>query len=496
MAVRTYNVILKKPVNPGGGNVDNDMYRIILDVLLKYIDEGIHIVDQNGKTVIYNEAMEKLEGLKKDDVLGRKLLDVFPSLSESTSTLLRALEEKAPIIDRYQTYMNKGGHKIATLNSTIPLMSGSGIIGALEISKDYTGLKSMYEKISLLQQELFKDNDVQKENKHRLYEFSDLIGYSREFLNTISMAKKAASSLSAVLVYGETGTGKELIAQAIHSYSVRKDKPFIAQNCAAIPEGLLESLLFGTVKGSFTGAVNRPGLFEQADGGTLMLDEINSMDIKLQSKLLRVIQEGYVRRVGGLNDIPIDVRIIATTNELPSRAIEEGNLRSDLYYRLSVININLPPLRQRREDIPLLVSHFINQYNRLLSKDIWHVSEDVEEALISYTWPGNVRELKNYIEGAMNLASNGHVIAREHFSPYVQSIIFKDNLMGYASYDLQGGLQEIIDSAEKKIITEALEKSGGNISQCARALKIKRQTLQHKMKKYNIILQTNLQHAK
>ena len=468
--------------------MDNNIYRIILDVLLKYIDEGIHIIDNNGRTIIYNDAMEKLEGMHKEDVLGKIVLDIFPSLDENTSTLCRALKEKKPIIDRYQTYTNREGYKITTLNSTIPLALESEIIGSLEISKNLTGLKSLYDKISFLQQELFDENESKKNNKHKLYRFNDLIGCNLKFLNAIDAAKKTSSSSSAVLIYGETGTGKELIAQSIHSSSSRKDKPFIAQNCAALPESLLEGILFGTVKGGFTGAVNRPGLFEQANGGTLLLDEINSMNFNLQSKLLRVLQEGYIRRVGGLSDTPVDVRIIATINADPLLEIKEQRLRKDLYYRIGVINICLPPLRERREDIPLLIRHFINEYNKILSKDVWYISEEVEKNLFSHSWPGNVRELKNYIEGAMNMVTSGHIISKEHFASSMQTNLFKNTFIDLYSNEnvYSSDLDETLTSIERKIINDTFEKCDGNISKCARILKIKRQTLQHKLKKYNV----------
>lgn len=468
--------------------MDDSIYKIILDVLLKYIGEGIHIIDSEERTIVYNEAMERLEGMDRNDVIDKSLLEIFPSLNESTSTLCKVLKERKPIIERCQTYTNREGHKITTINSTLPLLDGDKIIGSLEISKDLTGLKSLYDKINYLQQELFSEYD--KNKRDRLYRFNDLIGCGLQFLNAVEIAKKAALTTSSVLIYGETGTGKELIAQSIHSSSDRKDMPFIAQNCAALPESLLEGILFGTAKGSFTGAINRPGLFEQANKGTLLLDEINSMDIGLQSKLLRVLQEGYVRRVGGLNDIPVDVRIIATTNSDPMLEIKEERLRKDLYYRISVVHINLPPLRDRREDIPLLTKHFINQYNRTLSKDVWDVSEEVERELISYSWPGNVRELKNYIEGAMNMISAGHIIGREHFTPNIQLNLFRDSFADYnpMDFDTGLGLDETLNMMEKKIISDTLKKCDGNISKCSRILKIKRQTLQHKIKRYNIII--------
>ncbi len=212
------------------------------------------------------------------------------------------------------------------------------------------------------------------------------------------------------------------------------------------------------------------------------------MDISLQPKLLRVLQEGYVRRIGGLKDIPIDVRIIATTNINPAEAIEKGLLRRDLYYRLSVINIKLPLLKDRKEDIPLLIKHFINYYNEIMSKDIWYVSEEVEKAFISYSWPGNIRELKNYIEASMNVVQTGHIIKKEHFSAFVQSKVFKDDKVHIDNIDYEEnmGLEKKVYLTEKKIIEDAMAKCNGNISKCAAMLNIKRQTLQYKLKKYGI----------
>jgi arginine utilization regulatory protein len=299
------------------------------------------------------------------------------------------------------------------------------------------------------------------------------------------MARKASKSSSTVLIYGETGTGKEVFSKCIHHNSDRKEKPFLAVNCAALPEGLLEGILFGTVKGGFTGAVNRPGLFEQADGGTLLLDEINSMSTILQAKLLRVLQESCIRRVGDLKDIPVDVRIIATTNEEPMEAILRGTFRKDLYYRLSVVNITIPNLRERKEDIPL----FVKENNIKLQKDVWEVSDEVFDGFMSYDWPGNVRELKNYIEGAMNMVT-GHILSKDNFTPQVQDLLFNSSgkilttIREDFSFDIP--LDEYLEKSEKSIINKALFQCDNNISEAARVLKIKRQTLQHKMKKYDI----------
>jgi arginine utilization regulatory protein len=356
------------------------------------------------------------------------------------------------------------------------------VVGAVEISRDFTKIIELYDRISNLRE---KNNT----NREGNFLFENITGYNSNFLKAVENAKKASKSASTVLICGETGTGKEVFAKCIHNESNRFNKPFIAVNCAALPEGLLEGILFGTVKGGFTGAVDRPGLFEQADGSTLLLDEINSMSISLQAKLLRVLQEGHLRRVGGIKDIPVNVRIIATTNENPQVAIKKGALRKDLFYRLNVVNILIPPLKERREDIPLFIKEFVSKYNESLSKNVWEISNEIYDGFMSYDWPGNVRELKNYIEGAMNMVS-GHILKKEHFTPQVQELVFLNSskLPSYSNfeYGFDMAIDEYMDSVEKNIISKALIQAKQNISEAARMLKIKRQTLQHKMKKYNI----------
>ncbi|HQL35682.1 MAG TPA: sigma 54-interacting transcriptional regulator [Bacillota bacterium] len=461
------------------------IYKSIIDTILKNIDIGIHVVDSSGKTIIYNQAMADMEGLDTNEVMGKSILDIFPSLTPETSTLLTVLKMGKPIYNKYQTYLNNKGKQISTLNSTLPIRISQGKIGALEIAKNITKEKELSDKLVYLHQELAsKDIDG---SSLKGYTFRNLIGEDEKFLSTVEIARKAAMSSSTVLICGETGTGKELFAQSIHNESSRKHKPLIAQNCAALPESLLEGILFGTVKGSFTGAINRPGLFEQASGGTLMLDEINSMGHQLQAKLLRVLQEGYIRRIGGLSDIPVDVRILATTNEDPLVLLQKGILRKDLYYRLNVISVNIPPLRERKTDIMLLADHFIKKYNNILQKDIWYVSNEVKEAFLNYNWPGNVRELENIIESAINMINSGHVIKPEHISQEMRDVMFKANQNSrYLNLNEGKPLDRIIEEVEKGLILEALRKCENNISRSAEMLGLKRQTLQHKLRKYNI----------
>ena len=504
------NKIVIKKMDENNIVPNSVMYGSILATLIDNIDLGIHIVNEDGATMFYNQAMADMEGLDIDEVMGRNILEIFPSLTPETSTILTVLKTKEPMMNRVQNYVNSHGGKITTINSTLPIMESSGsifeavwndvntasmavsnmegkIIGALELAKNITKEKELSEKLQYLQQELASMENEETTTKG--YTFQSLIGSDELFHRTVESARKAAKSASTVLIYGETGTGKELFAQSIHNSSSRKDKPLIAQNCAALPETLLEGILFGTMKGSFTGAINRPGLFEQANGGTLILDEINSMGMQLQAKLLRVLQEGYIRRVGGLSDIPVDVRIIATTNEEPMKIVENGNLRKDLYYRLNVISLNVPPLRLRISDLPALSEYFIKKYNKYLKKDVWYMANEVKEAFLQYDWPGNVRELENLIEGAMNMITSGHVLKQEHLPEPIQNRLFahKPLQLQLNSKEIeQKGLDEILTDIEKNLIVKAMNEHDQNISKSAESLGIKRQTLQHKLKKYRL----------
>ncbi|MCK9217726.1 MAG: sigma 54-interacting transcriptional regulator [Firmicutes bacterium] len=464
----------------------NLIYKSILEAIIENINAGIHVVDHNSKTIFYNKFMSELEGLDIKEVMGKSILEIFPFLTEETSTVLTVLKTKKPIYLKNQTYLNTYGKQINTINSTIPFKISPTKYGALEIAKDITKEKELLKKLEILQQELASTDTNKKQIKG--YTFKCIIGEDDGFLDTISFAKAASKSSSTVFIYGETGTGKELFAQSIHNESDRQNKPFIAQNCAALPETLLEGILFGTTKGSFTGAINRPGLFEQADGGTLLLDEINSMGLPLQAKLLRVLQEGFIRRLGGLTDIPCNVRIIATTNEEPMKAIKRNALRKDLYYRLNVINIRIPPLRNRKKDIPLLAEHFIKKYNIGLQKDVWDLSKEVQNSFLQYDWPGNVRELENIIESAMNMIDNEHILKPKHFSTKIKDLIIKSDEIEDINISLteENTLDNVLNNIEKELIIKSLDESSFNITKAAKKLGIKRQSLQHKIKKHKI----------
>lgn len=457
--------------------------QIVMQKILHSIQEGIHVIDKEGNTILYNDAMARLEDMKEIDVIKKPLLEVFKGMKTNESTLLTALNKKVDIINKKQTYLNKDGKEITTINTTMPLIMNKDVVGAIEIAKNITEIQELSETILELQKEINTPN--RKIKKIKKYTFENIFGKDPEFSVSLSVARKASKTSASVFIYGETGTGKELIAQSIHYEGSRKNMPFLAQNCAALPETLLEGILFGTAKGGFTGAIDRPGLFEQSNGGTLLLDEVNSMPYELQAKLLRVLQEGYIRRVGGMKDIPIDVRIIATTNEQPFVLLNKGILRKDLYYRLNIIPINVPPLRERKLDIIPLGEIFIKKYNDLYEKQVWLISDKAKEKLLNYTWPGNVRELENVIMAALSMIDDEHVINEYNIlTPEIDN--YFNNFNNIQSEIGNKSLNEILEDIEKNIIIDALKKNSANISKTAKELGIKRQTLQHKLKKYTL----------
>jgi DNA-binding NtrC family response regulator len=315
------------------------------------------------------------------------------------------------------------------------------------------------------------------------YRFDNLIGKSRAMQDVFSLIEQVANSRSTVMVYGKSGTGKELAAKAIHYNSPRATKAFVAVNCAAIPSELLESELFGHEKGSFTGAIaTKVGKFELATGGTLFLDEVGSMRLDLQAKILRALQEREVERVGGTRTIKIDVRVIAATNRELKKAVDEGTFREDLYYRLNVVPITLPPLRQRRDDIPLLVEHFIAKYNREFNRKVKGFSAGATAALYQYNWPGNVRELENVIERAVALAQSETISLRE--LPLDISILGRDMIEDIQKVGLS--LREARNHFERQYILNILEKVQWNQTEAARVLGLHRNTLLWKLQRLGI----------
>jgi len=466
----------------------------VLQYVLDNTNEGIHIVDEAGKTIVYNKKMAELENMEQNFVLNKNLLEVFPSLNEESSTLLSILKNGEKIKNNQQEYLNKSGQKVTTINTTIPIKVNNKR-WALEIARDITDIKNLYQKIIKLQEKLYKTNNLDINNQY--FTFKDIIGEDKKLKKVIEYSQQAAKTDSSVLIVGKTGTGKELFAQSIHNESRRNNKPFIAQNCAALPENLLEGILFGTRRGGFTGAVNRKGLFEQANKGTLLLDEINSMSTALQAKLLRVLQEGTIRPVGGKKDIRVDLRIIATINTSPVTAIKNGNLREDLYYRLGVVLLYLPVLAERGSDVFILSNHFIDVFNEKFNCHVKGLDDDVKEIFLEYSWPGNVRQLEHVIEGAMNIIGDNNLIKPEHVKPFLlkkddntknneEVHLNESNEIELNKSDSRISLPKKLNKIEKKIIIDALEKTNGNITRAARKLGLKRQSLQYRINKHKI----------
>lgn len=462
--------------------MDNLFSQKNIEVILDYVSDGIQAIDTNGRIVYCNRAVAMLDDINREDATGRHILNVYPSLKEETSTLLQVVRTGVPMFNVEQTYTNYKGKKITTVNSTLPIKFKGKVLGAIEISRNITDVKALSEKIVDLQNKMYGAKGKKRDNNDEaLYNFDDIIGRSKEILKVKSLAMKAAGTSSPILVYGDTGTGKELLVHAIHNSSIRKNKSFVAQNCAAFPANLLEGILFGTVKGGYTDAENRPGLFEVADGGTLFLDEINSMPMELQAKLLRVLQDGRIRRVGDIKTTQVDVRVIAATNIDPRAAVEMGTLRRDLYYRLNTITIGLPNLKERKEDIPLLTEHFIKKYNKKLYLNVKGISGEVASIFQTYDWPGNIRELEHIIEGVMNIL-DGDTITLEYLPKNL--IDFYEENTTTLEEDMP--LKEAIENLEKKMILDSLRKTDYNISKSATILDIPRQTLQYKIKKYKL----------
>ncbi len=338
------------------------------------------------------------------------------------------------------------------------------------------------EEISLLVNRIIKVKNLQRENSilrkklTRQYRFGDIISKNARMQEIFTLASDVSSLRSTVLIQGESGTGKELIARAIHFSGDRAAKPFVAVSCAALTESLLESELFGHEKGSFTGAsAQRRGKFEMADGGTLFLDEIGDISPKLQVDLLRVLQERAFYRVGGSDEVRVDVRVIAATKVDLREAVQQSRFRDDLYYRLNVIEIDVPPLRNRREDVPLLAEHFLERLTPELRKEISGISEGALRLLMDYSWPGNVRELENSVERAM-VTCRGHVLTEDDFA------FLSRSGNGHAWTPPDASLEEV----EKLMIEAALDRKAGNVKEAAVALGIDRSTLYEKIKRYEI----------
>lgn len=495
------------------------MLRCYVEQLLNvfnYIDALI-VTNTKANIEYYFNIQPRLNRLREEDILGMNILDLYPDLTEETSSIYRVLRSGQPIYNEFQSMRAVKTNQIFNgLNTTIPIKHNNKIIGVAEITRWVEDpFQRKYITVSSKQSQgsASGSNSGISSDDLRLYTIDDIITCSPQMEEIKERIRLISETDSTVLIYGQTGTGKELVAQSIHTSGRRRKNRFVSQNCAAIPDTLLESILFGTTKGSYTGAENRPGLFEIANGGTLFLDEINSMEPGMQAKLLKVIEEKKVTRIGGSVPVPIDVKIVSAVNEPPEYCVQNKKLRKDLFYRLSVVRLDIPPLAERPEDIKLLTRYFIDYFNVKMSRDVLYISEEAERLFLTYPWPGNVRELKNIIEGAYNVipppkiihlsdlagyltgrSSSGKTLPAS-FQPPEHNTLSRGNspeewtrlLAEHGRYMADGGksLAEMTSDFEKEIIQTTL-KDSRSISEAAKKLRITKQGLCYKIQKYDI----------
>jgi len=426
-------------------------------VILNSINEGVFTVDLYRHIMTFNRAAEKITGVSRQEAVGRSCSEILRAdVCEKDCALRRTLSNGAPVVNATAHIVNHLGKRIPVRLSTALVNDDSGrVIGGVETFQDLS-------QIEQLQKEL-----------QRHYTFEDIVGRSPAMRKLFEVVPQIAESSSTVLIEGPSGTGKELFARAIHNLSPRRNKRFVVVNCAALPDTLLESELFGYKAGAFTDArSDKPGRFVLADGGTIFLDEIGDISPAMQVRLLRVLQDRVVEPLGSVEPIKVDVRVVAAANKDLAQLIREGRFRDDLYYRIRVVQLKIPDLRQRREDIPLLVDHLVAKFTRLQGKDIAGVSDEVMARLMEYDYPGNVRELENIIEQAFVLCRGG-LIELHHLPP---------ELRPFTTIGVGQIQPTSLQVMEKHLITEALRRYHGNRGKAARELGIDASTLYRKIK--------------
>ncbi|VGO22388.1 sigma-54 interaction domain-containing protein [Pontiella sulfatireligans] len=428
------------------------------EAILESISDGVFTVGTDWCITSFNRAAEKITGVPRDEAIGRRCSEVFrSSMCEGACALGKTLSTGKPIIAHACYIINADGERVPASVSTAVLHDEDGkVIGGAETFRDLSELETLRKEIS------------------GRYSLGDMVSHSHAMQPVFELASSVAASDITLLIQGETGTGKELLARAIHGMSTRAVKPFIAINCAALPDTLLESELFGYKKGAFTGAIqDKPGRFAQAADGTVFLDEIGEISPALQVRLLRVLQEHTYEPLGSNTTVHTKARIIAATHrDLPAR-VKEGSFREDLFYRINVINIELPPLRQRKDDLSLLIEHFIRRFNRIHSKAIAGISNGARSLLMAHDWPGNVRELENIIERAFVLCTDPQIEIK-----HLPAELRGRSIQSEGSTDMETARR----SAESQTILAALEKNGFNRLATARDLNIHKTTLYRKMK--------------
>jgi PAS domain S-box-containing protein len=437
---------------------------VATDAILESISDGVFTVDQDWHVRSFNRAAELITGVPREEAIGRRCSDVFrASMCESECALKQTMESGAAVVNRATFIVNSSGRRLPISVSTALLRDEHGaVVGGAETFRDLSVIEELR---------------IQVRGR---FQVGDIVSRSASMRRLLEVLPRIADSESTILLQGETGTGKELMARAIHGLSGRRDGPFVAVNCGALPDSLLESELFGYKAGAFTGATrDKAGRFALARGGTLLLDEIGEVSQALQVRLLRVLQERQYEPLGAVRTEEADVRVIAATNRDLAARVEEGAFRQDLYYRIKVMKLELPPLRRRREDIPLIIQHFVDAFNAIQNKRVTGVSADVLGVLMAHDYPGNVRELQNIIEHAFVLVRDGQ-IELEHLPAEIVPVT--------VARPEGRKLVETMNAIEARSIREAIERNGGNRLAAARELGMHKSTLFRKVQLLGIDL--------
>lgn len=455
-------------------SLKNQDYIKMLEDIIDTSYDGIYITDGKANTILINESYERITGLKSEDLIGRNMSEIVKSGIMSEATSFQVMENKEPVTV-YQIF-NTG--KSAMVTST-PFFDEVGNITMIVSNvRDITELKDLKEKVKISKNENKKYQGVIEELKLQIPSTEYIVAEDENMLNLLLLAKRVAKVDSSVIIYGETGSGKEVLAKYIYNNSIRRDMPFIKINCGAIPEALIESEFFGYTDGSFTGASRggKIGIFEASNSGTLFLDEVGELPLNMQVKLLRVLQDGEILKIGSSKPVKVDVRIIAATNRDLEKMVENGQFREDLYYRLNVVPLRLIPLRERKSSIIPMAEYFLKTYNEKYNMNV-KISKDLYRYFYVYKWPGNVRELRNLIERLTITAMGDEVTMEDLPSSMIKNI--KVDVAGNSAIKLEDAL----NSVEKSMIFKSFEKHG-NVRGAAKELGIDPSTFVRKRKKY------------
>lgn len=458
------------------------MYKSILEQILENAYEGVVVTDATGKIIMLNNAYANYLGIDAQAAIGKHVTEVIDNTRVHT-----VVQSGVPEFGKLQRI---GSHKAVV--TRLPILFNQEIVAGVGIVhyRELQDMKELLDKLNSLESELAQIKEEYAGRRVAHYSIQDIIGESPQVLALKKQIRKAADSNSTVLILGENGTGKELVAHAIHYLSSRSNKPFVRINCAAIPADILESELFGYVGGAFTGSNRggKKGKIEMADGGTLFLDEIGDMSFPMQAKLLRFLQEKEIERLGENKVRQIDVRVLAATNQNLPEQIRNKQFREDLYYRLQVLQLDVPPLRERQSDIAILIRFFMEKFNRIFGKKVQSIVPEVAEILNGYHWPGNIRQLENVMERAFNMVEAEEILP-EHLPAYLWEMRKpQDNLVKdtFVSPDLNTNLANAKQNLERQQIKDILDKTRGNKSEAARLMGITRTTLYQKLQKYKL----------